>query len=257
MTPQTEKEDKMLLALAEDRLSECQSSCIMTHTSFLDSRQCALVGGHVKKLGASFELFGGYDDAERRIAVFLPDYMDSGSLSGEDSPLSVLHIEVPKGSKPLTHRDYLGSLLALGIKREVIGDIIAGENCADVIILKEMEDFLLTNYSRAGKAFLTCKVLPVSAISRLEPKTAEIRDTLASIRLDALCASAFRLSRGKAQEAIAAGLVSVNGMQCLKPDFSPQEGDRFSLRGSGKAVLFEIGGQSRKGRLYVVIKKFL
>ena len=84
--------------------------------------------------------------------------------------------------------------------------------------------------------------------------TKEIRDTVASLRLDSLCASAFRMARGKAQDAIKAGLVSVNGRQCLKPDTELSEGDRISCRGKGRAVLADVGGRTRKDRITVVLR---
>lgn len=257
MNPNTDKEDRLLLAAAEDKLQSCYNSNIMTHTGFLDSRQCLLVRDMSRAMGQEAFLFGGYDDAERRIAIFLPEYLTEEDMKGEDSPLAVLQVSVPRGSKPLTHRDYLGSLLGLGIKREITGDILVHENGAHIVILKEMGDFLLSSYAQAGRASLSTSLAPLSVLESVEVKTEEIRDSVASVRLDAVASTAFKLSRGKAQEAIHAGLVAVNGLQCLKPDFVPKEGDRISLRGKGKAILSEIGGTSRKGRLYIVIKRFL
>ncbi|MBR0139076.1 MAG: RNA-binding protein [Firmicutes bacterium] len=250
------KDDRLLLAQLEDKIAEC-SNGIFAHTAFLDSRQCALAASHCRSLGSFPLLWGGYDDAERRTAMFLPDYMSEEEAKSDEGPLALLRVSVPKGSPALTHRDYLGSLMSLGIKREVAGDIIVREGGCDIIILKEMGSYLLQEYSRAGRASLSPGLAPLSSLVLSEQRTEEITDSVASVRLDAVCASAFRLSRGKAQEAVHKGLVSVNGLQCLKPDYQPAEGDRIVLRGKGKAVLSSVGGTSRKGRLYIVIKKYI
>ncbi|MCF0151110.1 MAG: RNA-binding protein [Firmicutes bacterium] len=255
--PTTDKEDRLLLAAAEDKLQSCRQSNIMTHTAFLDSRQCLLVRDLSRRLGQEAVLFGGYEDAERRIAVFLPEYLTEDDLLGEDSPLAVLQVCVPRGSGSLSHRDYLGSLLATGIKREVTGDILVHENGAHIVILKDMSDFLLSSYVQAGRANLSSSVEPLSVLRSVAVKTEEVRDSVASVRLDAVCSSAFKMARGKAQEAILAGLVAVNGLQCIKPDFVPKEGDRISMRGKGKAILAEIGATSRKGRIAIVLRRFL
>ena len=257
MNQSSEKEDRMLEAVLSDKLQASGNKDILTHTGFLDSRQCALAVQYCRHLGASPLLWGGFDDAERRIAVFLPDYLDEDYAKGDEGPLALLDVTVPKGSPRLSHRDYLGSLMALGIERDVTGDIIVREDGCHIIVLKDMAEYIASEYSKAGRASLTCSVRPLSSLKPSEVRTEDIRDSVASVRLDAVCASAFRLSRGKAQEAIRQGLVSVNGLQCLKPDYQPDEGERITMRGKGKAVLFSVGGTSRKGRFYIEIKRYI
>ena len=230
----------------------------MTHTAFLDMRQAVLAENLAKDLKARFCLFGGYGDAERRIMAFLPDYMDEDDLAeGEGCPLSLLKVSSPKGSRALTHRDYLGSILGLGIKREVVGDIVVRPDGADIVILREMEDFLLSEYTKAGRNNLSVKTAALSALDPGEIHTEELHDTVASLRLDNVVGSAFRLSRGRAQEAIRQGIVYRNSMQCLKPDAEVREGDRIVLRGKGKAVLKTVGGMSRKDRINITITRYM
>jgi RNA-binding protein YlmH len=197
-------------------------------------------------------LWGGYEDAERTVAAFLPDYADK-----EDSPLSVIRIKTPPGGRQLTHRDYLGSLTGLGLEREMIGDILTTENGADVIILDDIQDFLLLNYSKAGRTSLQLAALPLSELHIPEQRTVMIKDTVASLRLDNVVSAAFSLSRGKAAEAIRSGLVFVNSIQCEKTDMQVEEGCKLVLRGKGKAYLREVGGRTRKDRIFVAIEKFV
>ena len=248
-----EKEDSMLLAAAEDKMDRCRSENYMTHTGFLDMRQKSLIHNALR---GSCVFYGGYEDAERSIAVFLPDYYTEADIENE-TPLCILRAEAPKGGRPLTHRDYLGSLLGLGLERSVIGDIIVLENGADIIVLSSVAEFLQNTYSKAGRSELKTEIVPISQLRLGEVRTAEKSDTVASLRLDSLISSAFNLSRAKAQEAIRQGLVFVNGIQCEKTDAFCEEGDKLVLRGKGKAVLSELGGKTRKDRIFVKFKIYL
>ena len=251
-------EDKILIAQTEDKIRTCSEQYVMTHTAFLDMRQATLAEKAAFSAGARRLLFGGYPDAERRVMIFLPDYMSKDdALDPDNCPLSLLKVSVPKGSKPLTHRDYLGSLMNLGIKREVLGDIIVRSGGADIVILKEMEDYLMSSWARAGRNNLSVSAAALTELDLGELRTEEIRDTVASLRLDAVISSVFRLSRGKAQEAVRQGLIYVNGIQCLKPDAEVEAGDKLVLRGKGKAVLREAGGLSRKGRIGIRAERYL
>lgn len=196
-----------------------------------------------------WSLEGGYEDAERRICV-----LRSADARGDASPICVLRISIPKGSPRLTHRDYLGSLLGLGIDRHVTGDILVREDGADVVVLSDMAEYIAQNLTSVGHASVSCEVLDISQLIVGQQMTKEIKDTVASLRLDSVCASAFRTARGKAQDAIKAGLVSVNGRQCLKPDTELSEGDRISCRGKGRAVLAEVGGRTRKDRIAIILR---
>lgn len=251
------KEDKIILANAEDKFHQCMNQYCMTYTNFLDLRQRSLLEKKVRELGGGTDgmkctFYGGYEDAERTLAVFLPDYADIS-----ECPLCIIRIKVPSGGRKLTHRDYLGSLLGLGIKREMIGDILTEDNGADVIVLEDIKDFILLNYSKAGRTYLELEELPIQKLHIPEQRTMMIKDTVASLRLDNIVASAFQLSRGKAAEAIRAGLVFVNSMQCEKIDMQIEEGSKIVLRGKGKAYLREVGGRTRKDRIFIHIEKYL
>lgn len=252
------KEDQLLLASIEDKMLQCEAQYIPVHSGFLDSHQVAVVNAYFRTVPGRHLLYGGYDEAERRLALFLPDYLEAEDyINSEDNPLTVLSIKTPKGSKKLTHRDYLGSVLALGLKRDVIGDIIVLEDGADMIIMKDMEDFLLANYGAAGHTSLTLSVKPISQLSFADVNVEHASDTVASLRLDNVVASAFKLSRGRAQEAISAGLVFVNSIEQTKPDSLVEEGDKMVLRGRGKVILKEVGGRSRKDRICINYDRYL
>ena len=231
--------------------------------------------------------YGGYPDAERRLLFLIPEYTPltevlpaealSGAMpdapldalpdtppdapldtgTGIECPIAVLRAETGKGSRKLTHRDYLGSLLSLGIKREVTGDILVREDGADILILRDIADFLLANYEKAGHTSLALSIVGLQDLNTGAVRTEEKRVAVASLRLDSLLSAAFGLSRGKAQEAIRSGIVLVNSRVLLKPDFLLQEGDKMVLRGRGKAVLREVSGRTKKDRTFVILERYL
>lgn len=246
-----EKDEKLLLAAAKDKARQRDNKNILTHTGFLSmAEQAALERSHPDGV-----FYGGFEDAERRMLVFLPDWLEE--VPQEDGPVCVLRVLIPKGAPKLTHRDYLGSLLALGVERTVIGDILVRGGGADILVDADMADYLAQHYVQAGKAALHCETLPATQLIQAPYEVREIRDTVASLRLDSLVASMFSLSRGYAQEAIRQGLVSVNNLQTLKSDRFLEEGDKVSLRGKGKAVLTQVGGKSRKDRDCIVFQRFV
>ena len=139
----------------------------------------------------------------------------------------------------------------------MIGDILVGENGADIIILKTIADYLLANYEKAGHTPLKCEILPIEKLVPPEQKTVTVRESVASARLDSLIGAAFGFSRMTACEHIAKGLVFVNDTQMAKPDAKLNVGDKIVVRGFGKAYFKEIGGTTRKGRLSVLFEKYI
>ena len=249
------KEDEILLNYIEDKKRQCEEQYMLTSTAFLDIRQLAIAENELRY--TRHLSCGGYGDAERRVIVFLPDYADTDApLSEDDNPLALLRVSIPKGGKKLTHRDYLGSLLSLGIDRNVTGDILVRDDGADIVILKSIAEYLLANYSAAGHTRLSCEVLPISKLDRGSIKTEYRRDTVASMRLDNIVSSVFPMARGKAQEAINSGIVFVNNIQCTKADRQVDCGDKIVLRGKGKAVIKECGSPTKKGRIPVTYEVY-
>ena len=225
--------------------------------------------------GEEEEYYGGYDDAERVVMACLPYYMTDPELTGSQQVenngmtadyfneiLTVIRAVSPKGSaasgkgRPLSHSDYLGALMGLGIRRSVIGDIIVTDDGADIIVLKEMAEFLLMNLTGAGKARISTEEVPLSDLRIPESRFDEITDTVASLRLDAVLASAFRMSRGKAAEAVRQGLVFVDHIEAAKPDMTVSEGSELVIRHKGKAKLLQAGSRTRKDRINITIARY-
>ena len=256
-------EDKYLLANIEDKITRCREKDMLTHSLFLDLRQRSLAEGLARQAGIRRIYWGGWPDAQRTVLVCLPDYIEPDPSGTdifrdfpEDEPLTVLRARTSEKAKTLTHRDYLGSLMSLGVKREFVGDILVRPEGADIVILREIREFLMMNYGRAGRTSFSLEEVPLAEILLPEQKVRYKSDTVASLRLDNVISSAFGGSRTSAAAAIKGGLVFVNNLQIEKPDHPVREGDSLVLRHRGKAVLEEIGGKSRKDRQYIKIKIF-
>jgi RNA-binding protein YlmH len=245
-----EKEDKFLLGQLQDQIRHCLEDGIPSNTGFLDHRQAGLVEGVCRKYpGLRYQMDGGYEEGERKICRMTPEGQEEQVL------LSALRIH-KKGLKELTHRDYLGSLLALGIKRNQVGDILVREDGADVLILKELGPFFCSSLDKVGNQPVHGEIRELSELHVVESPREEVPMTVSSLRLDNLTAAAFRVSRGDAAEAIRQGLIFVNGLSQSKPDRNLQPGDKLVFRGKGKIILSDILGNTKKDKIAVVIQIF-
>ena len=251
-------DERLVLARVLDKLELTRNRGVPAHTFFLSLAEWAAVERLIAASGHPRHLFwGGYDGAERTVCAFLPDWLEEEDWrDGADCPLRALRVSAPADAK-LTHRDFLGSILGLGITREKVGDLLVGEGACQALVLEEAEKVLLTQLDQVGRHRV--KVTPM-ALNELVPPVLQvktIRDTVATLRLDAVAASAFSLSRGKAADLISSGKVQLNYRECVKPDRAVVQGDVITCRGLGKCVLKEVSGPSKKGRTMIVIERYV
>ena len=252
-------EERMLLARTMDKLELAGRRNIPAHTAFLSPQERASVEMLINASGHPSHLFyGGFEGAERTICVFLPDWQapEDWLADGEDFPICALRCTFPEDAG-LTHRDFLGSILGLGLDREKVGDLLVGPESCDVLVLRELSDYLLQNLDSAGRARLSVRPLPLSGLQPPPLQVKCIRDTVATPRLDAIVAAAFSTSRGKAADLISAGRVQLNYRECTKAAKLVEAGDTLSCRGLGKAVVTQLGGRSKKGRVLVELERYL
>ena len=248
-------EDRMLLAKVWDKINAGLRRNIPGNTCFLSPRELEMTRFLFGELDG-LHAFGGFEGAERRMLCYLPEYLDESSLYGEDSPLTCLRAKFYEGDCP-SHRDFLGALMGAGIAREVLGDICVGKDSCDFFVTTEIAPYILQNFTSAGRAKVNLTQIPIADVQVPEPEVKEIKDTLASLRLDSVISSGFRIGRSLAAQYIGAGKAAINGLPCEKPDKAVTEGDKISLRGMGKIKLRTVGGQTKKGRISVVIDRYV
>lgn len=248
-------EDRVLLAKIWDKINAGMRKNIPANTAFLTLREidmCRYLFGTQEGLFP----FGGFEGAERQMLVYLPDYLDKDTLYEEDSPLVCLRATFFDADTP-SHRDFLGALMGAGIARETIGDICVGKGQCDFFVTAEIAPYILQNFTGAGRTKVHLEQIPLSEVSAPEPETKEIRDTVASVRLDSIISSGFRIGRSAAAQYVSAGKAAIDGLPCEKPDKAVEEGAKISVRGLGKIKLRSINGQTKKGRISIIIDRYV
>ena len=248
-------EDKVLLAKIWDKITAGMRKNIPSNTGFLtlgELDMCRYLFGEQEGLFP----FGGFEGAERQMLVYLPDYLEKDALYEEDSPLVCLRATFFDGDTP-SHRDFLGALMGEGIARETVGDICVGKGQCDFFVTAEIAPYILQNFIGAGRTKVHLERIPLSEVSVPEPETKEIKDTVASVRLDSVISSGFRIGRSAATQYVNAGKVAIDGLPCEKPDKTVEEGAKISVRGLGKIKLRSINGQTKKGRISIIIDRYI
>ena len=244
-------EHEALLKRIDDLYRQCERTNTVTHTTFLTPAEQGAALQYARGLsGCRMILNGGKPDCERRAVFFLPTWMEEGDFLPDDY-LSVLRVEAFYGTPG--HRDYLGALLALGVRREWVGDIWVRDQLAWVFCLPSVAG-QLSSLEQAGRVSVRTAIASLSDVPAPERKRRELKFTVQSLRFDAVLGETFRLSRTQAAKLIAAGAASLNYLPCLKNDAPVTEGDVISLKGYGKATVAEIGGRSRKDRLFLTVE---
>ena len=245
----------MLLAKLWDKISVGIRRSIPANTGFLSPREQEmaryLFGEQEGLVG-----FGGYAEAERKMLCYLPDYLEEDWLYGPDSPAVCLRAEFYQGDSP-SHRDFLGALMGSGIVREAVGDICVDKGSCDFFVTEELAPYLLQSFCSAGRVKLRLSQIPLKDARIPEPEIKELRDTLASLRLDSVISSGFRISRSLAADYVSAGKAAIDGLPCEKGDKQVTEGACVSVRGLGKIKLHSVNGQTKKGRISVVIHRYV
>lgn len=248
-------EERVLLAHVLDKYEQCRARNIPSHTDFLSPAEAAAAKDLLRAaaIRGGYAFSGGYDRAERQMLCFLPDWQEQPDAAAYITALRARF----RSADRLTHRDLLGSLMALGVARGKLGDILVSPPAADVLVSADIADYLLAEWKSAGRVKLTLSQIGLDVLAIPELKGKEIRDTVATLRLDAVTASGFSMSRAKASELVASGRVRLNHRETLKPDAPVAEGDVVSARGLGKFELAEVGGLSKKGRTAILIRRYL
>ena len=228
---------------------------IVTYSDFLNLNELNILHTTPKQdLYARYETFGGYDYSERQMVAFLPDALCYDYLY----PISTLKIAPlqKKFSEKLSHRDYLGSILNLGIDRSKLGDILVEDDYAIIFVHKSLEQFMLEEVTRIRHTSVMLSVLDDSTFN-YTPSFKEIKGSVSSLRLDSLLSLAFSSSRSKLVAYIENGKVFVNGKLITSNGYQIKENDIVSVRGLGRFKYIETMSQTKKGRYYVTLHLYI
>lgn len=245
-----ESEKKQLEAKINDCLRLCGKYSTPRFTSFLTEEEQALVE-NVGVYDYNTAYFGGYDDAKRRMFGAFPEWQE---VDFSEYPIKIINF-VKKYSKELTHRDYLGTILSLGIERNKIGDILVDEKGAYAFVSESVSDVLM-GIEKISNCGIKTREVELQDIKIPEQEYDDMFLIVASFRLDAFVAAITKLSRNQALLLIRGGKVSLNHRVLEDGSKGINSGDILSIRGYGRYIFFAEGGRTGSGRLHVHIKKF-
>ncbi len=234
-------------------------------SAFLSPRERHYALAYLERLGAKALSFGGYDDAERQKICVLPEYLEGISDAEElgaygfDVGIRAARIRTD-GYASLSHRDYLGSILGLGVERAVIGDILVyGDDGTEAVVFctDKLLSFFCSELVKVARQKAVTSSVEISEVVPPQRRFAEIADTVASPRLDCVVGALCSLSRERAREAVISGLAELDFENEDRPDRTVNAPCALSVRGYGRFHVLSLSDKTRKGRYRLIAKKFL
>ena len=245
-------EQKFLIGKIESLIRRASRGDWMNSSSFLAPEEGALAESICQKSSVSYLLYGGYEEAERKVLIVSD--ADAETLKCA-APIVLLQIQCGDLSA-ISNRDVLGALMGSGIRRDVLGDIIVRDGVALVFVLDRIKDFIIQNVTSIGRQGV--RFLEISSDFEIPaPSFEEIRLTVASLRLDAVVGALAHLSREKAAQLIEEKIVLLNNKTVIKKTKEISKGDRIVVRGSGKWIIDECGDLTKKDRVIVRCRKYI
>lgn len=254
-------DDRLLVSKMLDQIELCSKRNKIQNTDFLDERQRNILQKALNRMEIeNYIVFGGFKEAQRNTYIFYPEKWNKEiAKQNYDEVMQVIEIILPNELQgKYTHKDYLGGLMKLGLKREKIGDIIVWDKGAHIIILNEIVPFLeqhLTTLTRFQKAQITVK-----NIKDLHPcsiQKEEIEIMVSSMRLDNIVSEIIKTSRSKSEEIIREQRVFVNYEVVEKVSKNINIGDKITIRGKGKFEIKNQVGNTKKGRVIIKVEKYM
>lgn len=265
------KEELMLRKHLVDLSNRAFHRNIVTFSDFLNLNELHILHTTPKEmLRTRYIAFGGYDLSERQMIAFLPDalYYTSSDEScsspkealpfGFEYPMQAVVINPlnPKFAEELSHRDYLGSVMNLGVERSKFGDIIVMDTEAVIFLCQEIADYVIGSLTRIRHTSVQCQRREIQDIS-YTPSFTELKGTVPSVRLDTVMSVAFPMSRSKLTAYITAGKVFVNGKMITSNGYRLEDGNLISVRGLGRISYEGILSETKKGRYYISVRKYI
>ena len=250
----TKLDSDYFLSEAVNQVYLCVEDDMPKFTEFLDPFRLQYtfdVLAGIQKFGVNLHGYGGFPYAERKMLGFFPNEIDE-----EKFPISRIKLDFASKFGELTHRDILGAVLGLGLNRNVVGDISVLIDGAVVAVDSKVKDYLNNNLLKVGRASVETSILPLdSEFFALDNRVKE-RIICVSLRLDAVLAATFRLTRGEISGLIKSGKAFVNWVKADSSSKTVQSGDMITLRKFGRLQIDDIVGKSKKERYLIDIIRF-
>ena len=255
------QEDKICLSQVLDKIEFSRTRERIEYTDFLDMYQVSLVESFLRKISfQNYQLCGGYEQAERKILIIYPEkYTESMLEKNYNKILKIVRVELPEEENgKYSHRNYLGGIVKLGLKREKVGDILVSNEGADIITLDDFANILkqeLPSLTRFENSNIIVEEL--RNLKKPEVQKEIVKIIVPSLRLDNFVSDLARTSRSKAVQIIEQERVFVNGQNEKKASKQIKIDDIITIRGKGRFVIKAFDGTTRSGRTVVVIEKYV
>ena len=255
------QEDKICLSQALDKIEFSKARGKIECTDFLDMYQISLVESFLRKIKfENFKLYGGYEESERKILILYPEKYDERMIEKNyDKQLKVIRITLPEEEYgKYSHRNYLGGIVKLGLKREKVGDILVSKDGADIIVVNDFAEILkneLPSLTRFENSTITIEQL--SNLRKKEIRLEEVKIIVPSLRLDNIVSDLVKTSRSKAAQMIEQERIFVNGKNETKLSKQIKLNDVITIRGKGRFIIKEFTGTTRSGRQIILVEKYI
>ncbi len=245
-------DSSLIPARVRDSVRLCDERGVPQFLGFLSLGEKAVAEQAAQKENAKYMFFGGNDDCEREYIGFFPDWCEP---QPELFPIKAIGFSY-RECDTLSHSDFLGALMSLGIERHTVGDITVGKGKTLVFAASAVAKHILLNVTEVGRVGVTAAFCEPDFVAQ-KPSPEEKRGTVSSQRLDCVAGEIFNLSRSSAKELIETGKVVLNGKAAVKPTLTVSAGDRISSRGKGKFKIEEICDKTKKGKFVLKYKKYI
>lgn len=247
-------EEEYFLSHVEDALEQARFGKVK-YIGFLDEHQQLLAENLIRSRRQDEQntrFFGGFEEAERKVLGVFPDY-----LSPEEEPFPIQTVTfLYRKEDKLSHRDFLGAMMGLQIKRECIGDILVGEGMTAVFVLDHISQLLADELSKVGRVGVRGRIMVPDELPQAH-RFSDISGTVSSLRLDCMIALLLNISREKAHNLILSGSVFLNACEINSVSHLVSPGDKIAVRGTGKFLVEQVGAVTKKGRTHVECKKYV
>lgn len=248
-------EDRMAVSNLYEKMVLCEKTGKVTFAGeFFPPIVWSALKKAEKKFGCQILTDGVFDESERRMVLFFPYGYDEDEIK---SPVKVLKIKNKSKFDKLEHKDYLGALMAIGIKREKFGDMIVENNECFIPVSEDIAGFISATLENAGRVPVEVEIFGKDEIETPKYKFREIDVVLSSMRADAVISAICNVSRSEAVSMLESGKVTVNYESISDKDFDIKIPATISIRKYGKYIIEELKGETKKGRLKLNIKKYI
>lgn len=249
------EEDRILAVKIIDYIDQVNANFDVRFTDFLDPAQVNKAVKIIEQYsGIGFIVTSGVPDCERNIIAVYPDYMEGDNI---ELPIEGLSISGKTKFESITHRDILGALMSLGIKREKIGDIILNNDMFYTVVYSDISYYISINLTKIKHTPVVVEHIDFSDIAAHEKKFKVINANVASLRLDAICSVGYGESRNSIVDEIKCGNVKVNWEEEKNTSYIINPNDVISIKGKGRIILDAVNGETKKGRINITIKKII